>query len=183
MRVIRTTIKGGTEKFKDLTVEQATAELLVSHPTSTSKKVEKTLLKGVRMQGLQGSFYQLNGGYQGDEGQYKDSESKQKRKKKGMVVKPEDTDIICTPEGLAKRLNTTAFSVRKAVRSLKLERKGKYWAWNKIEDAETINAIIAKLKEPPKPKPVAKAKVDAKEPLMPHQVEEEEEEDEEEEEE
>lgn len=181
MKVIRTTIKGNAESFKKLPLEQATGELLLSHPTTTGEEIKKNLLKGVRMQGRQGSFYQLEGGYQGENGEFKDSVSKTKRKKKGMVVKPEDNETICTPEGLAERLKTTAFDVRKAVRSLKLKRTGRYWSWNKVEDEETINAIIAKIKEPPKAKPGPKPKVGVVIPeVVFKEVEEEEEEEEEE---
>lgn len=161
MKVIRTTIKGKSEVFKALTVDQAAAELLISHPTNTGEELTKALLKGTRMQGAQGRFYQLDQGYQGENGEYKDSESKQKRKKKGLVVKPEDNETTCTPEGLAQRLNTTSFNVRKAVRSLGLKRKGKYWAWDKVVDKETIDRIITALTvaEAPKPKVVKKMKV------------------------
>lgn len=162
MKIIRTTIKGKTEKIKKIPVDEAVSEILVSHPTNTSEQVKKALLKGVRIQGQQGSFYQLPSGYQGENGEYKDSESKSKRKKAGGLVKPEDNETVCTPEGLAERLNTTAFNIRKVVRSLKLKRANKYWSWNKVDDAGVIASIEAAVKksmEKPVPKPkVAKPK-------------------------
>lgn len=164
MKVIRTIMKGKVQKNKKISVDQAVSEVLPNHPKNTGEQVKKALLKGVRLQGRQGSFYQLEAGYQGEEGEYKDSESKAKRKKAGKIVKPEDNETICTPEGLAERLNTTAFNVRKAVRSLKLKRTGKYWSWNKKEDAETIAKITAAIKkaaEKPVPKPkTSKAEVE-----------------------
>ena len=163
MKVIRTRIKGKTEKFKELTMEQAVAEVLVGHPKNTSAQVEDALKRGTRLQGQQGTFYQLAGGFQGEKGEYKDSESKQKRKKAGGVVKPETDENIITPEGLAEQCNTTAFDVRKAVRSLKLKRAGRYWSWNRVEDKETINNIIAALKKAAE-KPVLKPKAEKGEP-------------------
>lgn len=159
MKIVRTTIKGKVEKIKELGMEQAIAEVLVGHPKNTSAQVEDALKKGIKLQGQQGTFYQLGGGYQGEKGEYQDSESKKKRKKAGGVVKPETDKDIITPEGLAEQCNTTAFMVRKAVRSLKLKRAGRYWSWNRVEDKEIINNIIAALKkaaEKPVPKPKAK---------------------------
>ena len=152
MKVIRTTIKGKVEKKKSLTMEQAVAEALIGHPKNTGQQVEDALKKGIKLQGAQGTFYQIEAGYQGEHGEYKDSVSKKKRKDKGMIVKLEDDETTCTPEGLAERLNTTSFKVRKAVRSLKLKRTGKFWNWDKEKDAETIARITAAVKAAEAPK-------------------------------
>lgn len=187
MKVIRTTMRGKTQKEKAISIEKAVAELLPSHPNNTLEQIKKAVLKGVKLQGPQGSFYQLEAGYQGAHGEYKDSESKKKRKKEGKVVKPETDENIVTPEGLAKECDSTAFNVRKAIRGLKLKRTGKYWVWNRAEDAETITNIIAAVKKAelkPTPKPKKKEAVVGGEegPLGPPVVEDLEEEEEEEEE-
>ena len=156
MKVLRTRLEGKTEKVKKISVERAVEELLSSHPKYSAEQIKKAVVKGVKLQGPQSSFYQLEAGFQGEKGEYKESASQKKRKKAGKVIKPETDETTITPEGLAEQCNSTAFNVRKAVRSLKLKRVGKYWAWNKVDDAETITNIIAAIKkaeEKPAPKP------------------------------
>jgi len=169
MKVTRTTIKGKTAKTAELSMEKAVAEVLVGHPKNTSAQVEAALKRGIKLQGSQGNFYQIPGGYKGENGEYKDSESKKKRKEKGGIVKPETDENTITPEGLAEQCNTTAFDVRKVVRSLKLKRAGKYWSWNRVEDAETIAKITAALKKVAE-KPVLKPKLKKDEPELKAEV-------------
>ena len=135
--IIKTRTAGGVERREKLTTEQAVAELFTHHKgAETLTRIKEALLKGTKMQGDSGIFYQIKSE---NHEEVKPVKKVKKTQETITANKPKSSSI--TPNQLAKDLEITPLELRKVIRGLKLVRKGRFWEWDKEKDKDQLVKI------------------------------------------